>query len=349
MQETVSPTRRKPKVVTLRKIADRVGVSVATVSRVLNHDPSLSVTEETRRAVIETAEAMDYAPPRQRRMGKPAATGRITLFHHLRQEQELLDPFYVALRLGIERRCNERNRDYLSIYSSGALPDADALQAADGVIVIGHHSAEEVAWLQSHAKALVFAGFDPPGDTLDHVTYDLTSATRKVLDGLDALGYRQIAFAGWYVSPLLGLGKEQPEERSQTYIDWMRARGRFDPELLALGANSVDSGHDLTYELLSRPERPEVIVLSNDTMAIGAYRAISELGLRIPDDIAVASFNDNSAARFMNPPLTTMRLPAEEIGETAVDLLIERFGGRDLAKQLRLECRMVWRASTRSS
>ncbi len=80
----------------------------------------------------------------------------------------------------------------------------------------------------------------------------------------------------------------------------------------------------------------------------GAYRAIHELGLQIPQDIAVASFNDISGAQFMSPPLSTVRLPAEEIGETAVELLLERAGGRELAKRITLATRLIWRSSTRA-
>ena len=83
-------------------------------------------------------------------------------------------------------------------------------------------------------------------------------------------------------------------------------------------------------------------------MAVGAYRAIHELGLDIPGDIGVASFNDISVAQFMNPPLSTVHLPAEEIGETAIELLLERAGGRELAKRLTLATRIIWRGSTRS-
>lgn len=83
-------------------------------------------------------------------------------------------------------------------------------------------------------------------------------------------------------------------------------------------------------------------------MAIGAYRAIHEMGLRIPDDIAVASFNDISVAQFLNPPLTTVHLPAQEIGETAVELLLEQAGGRELRRRLTLATTVLWRESTRS-
>ena len=87
--------------------------------------------------------------------------------------------------------------------------------------------------------------------------------------------------------------------------------------------NTEESGFRLTREVLSEANPPDAIITCNDNMAVGAYRAISELGLRIPEDIAIASFNDISVAQFLNPPLSTVRLPSEEIGETAVELLLE--------------------------
>jgi LacI family transcriptional regulator len=94
-------------------------------------------------------------------------------------------------------------------------------------------------------------------------------------------------------------------------------------------------------------EPPDAIVTGNDNIAIGLYRAIEEKGYAIPRDVAVASFNDISVAQFMNPPLTTIRLPSEEIGETAVELLLERVAGRELAKRINLASQIVWRQSTR--
>ncbi|MCX7668971.1 MAG: substrate-binding domain-containing protein, partial [Anaerolineae bacterium] len=111
--------------------------------------------------------------------------------------------------------------------------------------------------------------------------------------------------------------------------------------------NTEESGYRLTLTMLSRPDRPDCLITGNDNMAVGAYRAIHELGLAIPTDIAVASFNDISVAQFLNPPLSTVRLPAEEIGETAVDLLMERIAGRSTAKRSILAARPVWRGSTR--
>lgn len=345
MQPKNAGPASRGKTVTLKQIADEVGVSVATVSRVLNFDATLSVSDQTRQAVIETAEAMNYETPRMRKRAAKPAEGRIALIHSLRPEQELIDPYYVALRLGIESRCAAVQLDYAKVYQTDAGPGARSLRGVDGAIVIGWHSPEAVAWLVSQNSNIVFADYAPGGDEIDCVETDLASATAKLLDALTRLGYRRIAFAGW-TDRMVRAGIERPEKRCVAYEKWMREAGQFDPELCLTGENTEESGYELVLRLLDRAVRPDVIVTGNDNMAVGAYRAIHKLGLRIPEDVAVASFNDITTARFMSPPLTTVRLPAEKIGENAVDLLVERLAGRDLAKRVVLESKIVWRGST---
>lgn len=342
-QSLDKPARRGP--VTLRHIADRVGVSVATVSRVLNYDPTLSVGEATRQSIIETAEKMNYEP--RRRRPRPVAAGalkRIALLHFRSPETELVDPYFVAMRLGIETRCAALQFEVTKIYRSATGGSAQIPREARGVIVIGRHDAAEMAALRARHPNIVCVDWRPPGDGTDSVASDLVLATEKLLTALDALGYRRIAMAGWREDGA-PLGREV---RSHAYAAWMAERERFDPDLLILGENSEASGHAVTLRVLDLAEPPDVLVMTNDTMAMGAYRAIDERGLRIPQDVAVASFNDISAARFLSPPLTTVRLPAEAIGSHAVDLLAERMAGRDLARQVNIETKIVWRASTRS-
>jgi len=331
--------------VTLKEIAKKVGVSVATVSRVLNFDMTLSVTDATRQSIIETAAALNYEPPRQRRRKTAqAALSKVALLHFLRPEEELIDPYYVSLRLGIERRCAELQLEPLKLYNTNGYPDPKLLKEVAGLILIGAHSAEEVAWIGAQNSNIVFADFSLKDDSIDAVESDLTIATHKLLSALAGLGYGRIAFAGWRHHRL---DSRELETRCLAYQDWMTRNARFDPDLLAIGENTAESGHALTRQLLALPEPPDAIVTANDNMAVGAYRAIHELKLTIPDEVAVASFNDISTARFLNPPLTTVHLPAEQIGENAVTLLMERKAGRVLAKHITLESKIVWRGSTR--
>ncbi len=322
--------------VTLKEIAKAVGVSTATVSRVLNFDSTLSVTAKKRQAIIETAEALNYATPRNRNRASQQGLSKIALVHFLRPEQELVDPYYVGLRLGIESRCAALKIETVKVYHTDSMPDAALLQSASGVIAIGRQDDAEVAWLKRHAHHLVFADFAPPSDELDSVQSDLVAAMHKLLEALSAMGYRRIAYLGW------------TDIRAMAFVQWMKDARLYDEHLCRSDNNTEEGGYRAARHLIAECGKPDALVLFNDNMAVGAYRAIAELGLSIPDDIAVASFNDISVAQFMNPPLSTVRLPAEEIGETAVELLLERAAGRELAKRITLASRLIWRGSTRT-
>jgi LacI family transcriptional regulator len=330
--------------VTLKEIARVVGVSSTTVSRVLNLDQTLSVSAKTRHAIIEAAEAMKYEAPRARTRANQQGLSKVALVHSLRPEQELVDPYYVGLRLGIESRCQALKIETVKVYHTDSMPEATLLQGASGIIAIGRHDEEEIAWLKRHNRNLVFADFSPPTDEFDSVESDLMLATRKLLQALTAAGYRRIAFVGWVdrydgVAPLT-------ERRCRAYMQWAQDAGVFDERLCLTGSKTEESGYTLTRQILAQKDRPDALITANDNMAIGAYRAIHEMGLSIPGDIAVASFNDISAAQFMNPPLTTVHLAAEEIGETAVELLLEQVGGRELRKRVTLATDVRWRGST---
>lgn len=334
--------------VTLKQIAAKVGVSQATVSRVLNSDASLSVSSQVRREIIETAEALNYATPRARAGRTPARATvrqRLAFCHFLSLDDELADPYYVALRLGIERRAaalgHELEKIYLGPESAG-----DDLATLAGVIVVGKVPDATLARIRDSARHVVVADWAPLDDTVDAVLSDLPQAMRRLLVDLTRAGYGRIGFVGWW--DRLPGGIRTRELRAGAFIDWMSAAGRYDPDLCQIEGNGEDSGYRLTQTILARPNRPDCLIVGNDTMAVGAYRAAAEMGLSIPGDLAIASFNDISVAQFLAPPLTTVRLPAEEIGETAVDMLAERLAGRRVTKRSWLATRTVWRQSTRN-
>jgi LacI family transcriptional regulator len=328
--------------VKLKDIATMVGVSSATVSRVLNFDQTLSVSLSVRQAIIEAAESMNYATPRNRKVAGPTVADKIALVHFLRPDQELADPYYVSLRIGIEARCAALKIETVKIYHTDAMPDPKLLQATAGVIAIGMHEADEIAWLKRHSRFLVFADYIPEDETIDSVAADRPRAMRKLLNALTDMGYGRIGFVGWWDHA----GAAQKwEERGLAYADFMRGRGIFDPALCLLDSNTESAGYALTKQIMAH--RPDALIAGNDNMAVGAYRALHEMGLKIPDDIAVASFNDISVAKFLSPPLTTVRLPSEVIGESAVDMLLERIAGRDTAKRAMMASTIMWRGSSR--
>lgn len=332
--------------VTLKEIAKAVGVSTATASRVLNFDHTLSISQEKRRAILETAEAMNYINPRER--FRPPVKGRIAIVHFQRMKQELVDPYYVSMRLGIENRCRMLQLEFAQYFHENAPIDPAMLQGVTGVVLIGRHDLAFVDQLIAHGCHVVFADDVAPSQDYDSVEIDLERATHLLLDQLRDAGYRRIGFAGWAEA-----WDKDPfnDRRCRAYIEWSRSNGGFNPELCATEKPAEELaervGYQLAHTLLDQPQRPDAIVTANDTIAVGVYRTLRESGLHIPNDVAVAGFNDISAAQFMTPPLTTVRLAPEQMGETAVDLLVERMQGRELAKRVILATKIIWRESTR--
>jgi LacI family transcriptional regulator len=331
--------------VTLREIAKAVGVSSSAVSRVLNFDTTLSVTAETRRAIIEKAEALNYETPRNRNRKAKLDIRKIALLHFLSPDQELIDPYYVGLRLGVERRCQSHGIESTKLYHTDESPAPLDLRSSSGVIVVGPYEETRLEWLSKNCKHMVFADFCPQSDEFDSVQNDLALATAKLLNALTALKYQRIGFIGWAESR--GAGPYE-EVRCRSFIEWQKDHGQFDPHLCLTGKNTEESGYFLTQQLMKVRRKPDVIITASDNMAVGAYRALNELKLKIGEDVSVASYNDISVAQFMHPPLSTIRLPAEEIGETAVDLLLERLAGRTIGKRITLASQIVWRNSSRT-
>ncbi len=164
---------------------------------------------------------------------------KIALVHSLRPDQELVDPYYVALRLGIESRCAMLKIETVKVYHTASMPDASLLQSASGVIAIGRHSEDEIAWLQGHARHLVFADFVPGNDEIDSVQSDLTQAMRKLLSALVGMGYKRIAYLGWN------------DTRALAFANWMKEARLYNEQLSRGEINTEEGGYRATHALLT--------------------------------------------------------------------------------------------------
>lgn len=342
--------------VTLKEIARSVGVSTTTVSRVLNYDPTLSMTAAKRQAIIETAEAMNYSTPRNRAKATLQAEAsplkRLAVVHFLTPAEEIADPFYIGVRLGIETRCRDLRCEITTVFRSQGTLSSAMFEDVSGVVTIGHQSDGDIAWLKRNVNRLVCADFDPGDEEIDSVVSDLGAATTKMLDFLAGKGYRRVGFIGTG-GPDAAKPFDAADPRCVAYAEWHRRRDCLLPELIALDeratgeSHRLEAGYRLAGALLDLSDPPDALMTINDNMAIGAYRAIQERGLAIPGDIAVVSFNDIPVAQFLTPPLTTVRIQSEAIGEVAVELLLEGLSGRGYGKQVRIATELVARGSCR--
>ena len=333
---------------TIKDIAERVGVSPTTVSRVLNYDSSLSVSEKKRRQIIETAQDLNYAPPRMRAKKRKLIAGQrqttISLLHTLNETEELADPYFITIRHSIEKHLSEAGLRIDNRFCHLEEFPADSLKENHAILLIGPHDRNTIDNLARSAAAFVCVDFPPDRADVDCVFPDLEQAMANLLDTLWQKGLRKFGFIG-ALSGEENPRRPYPDLRSRTFMQWFEAKGLQAPANVRFERLTPMSGFELARQLLDRPDRPEIIIAANDTMAIGALQAASSLELKVPQDLRIVGFNDIPAAGLIEPSLTTVAIPAEDIGRAAVDLLLERLSGRSFSKKIILGTKIRWRES----
>ena len=302
---------------TLKDIATEAGVSQATVSRVLNDDPNLNVKEETKHRILEIAEKLEYktSSSRKNQAGAPAGHRHILALYSYQQELEINDPYYLAIRHGIETQCEKLGIELTNCYENNAIPDVKKIT---GVLIVGQPSPS----LRHAATALTdnvcFIDFHEAASDYDAVDIDLANISKEIIDFFIAQGVTRIGFIG---------GEDKPgkaDVREVAFTEYGRLKGVVSEADIYRGGFSSSSGYELAKIMLAKPDYPAALFVASDSIAIGVLRAIHERGLAIPEDISLISVNDIPTARFTFPPLSTVRIHSEMMGSQGVNLLIEK-------------------------
>lgn len=300
---------------TIKDIAAKAGVSIATVSRVLNHDETLNVMEQTKQRIFEVAEELEYevrSKNRKKRM-------KVGVFYSYSPQEELEDPYYLCIRFAIEKQLESCGYKKQIVTLSDT---ADSLAGIDGIICTGTFTQSDVERIRQLDKPIVFIDACPDLQHFDAIVVDYRSAVRNSLDYLIANGHTKIAFIGGVEANDISGSLE--DGRLSAYREYMTEKGLFRPELVKTGKFNAHSAYELCQQFYEEGIVPTAIFVSNDSMCAGVYRAAYKHGLSIPQDLSVVGFNDIPAAKYMVPPLTTCRLPMDFMGEYAVKILEDR-------------------------
>lgn len=323
---------------TIKDIADRAGVSITTVSRVLNHDETLNVQDETKQRVFEAAEEMEYQLKEKKKRKKKLKIG---VYYSYSLEEELDDPYYLSVRVAIEKKIAEEG---FSKYQVRSFDTPDRLGSVDGIIALGTFSKTAIERIDSFQKPVIFVDASPNEDKYDSIVFDLKRAALKVLNYLTDKGHRKIAMIGGM--ELDSDGKVVKDDRTYFFQKYMEKRGLLKPDYIKIGGYTPKYGYRLFKELMNAADRPTAVFVANDSLAAGCYKAANELGLAIPGDISIIGFNDIPAAKYMVPPLTTVRLNMEFMGERSVGILADRLlGDRSICVKTIIPSELVERDS----
>jgi LacI family transcriptional regulator len=333
---------------TIKDIAEQANVSTATVSRLLNNDPTLSVTDDTKKRILEVVDQLKYKPMRK----KTEKTDKFKeLFNIglLILNDETVDPYFQSIRLGIERACAEYSLNIASFMTVGKNNiSSESFNGINGLIVIGDVDISDLKEIYFENNNIVAVDYFPNEKNVDVVISDFENATREVLDYLFELGHTDIAYLGG-TGMIFGVSSkkniEKEDTRKASFEKVMREKGLYNPEKVLLADWGPTSGYTLMKQLIDNGQLPSAVVVGSDPMALGVLRALHEAEIQVPNDISVFSFDDIEAAAFMNPRLSTVKVFTDEMGKTAVKLLNDRLRGRKVPLKVTLPTELVIRDS----
>jgi LacI family transcriptional regulator len=335
--------------VTIKDIAKRANVSTATVSRILNNDPTLSVSDETRKKILDLVIELDYKPLRKKsvKAEKSIESFNIGLIF---LNDESIDPYFQSIRLGVESTCHQYPLNIVSTMVVGkSAITSETLSDLDGLIVIGDIDTKEIKEIYYKNSNIVVVDYQPLNDSdVDVVISDFEGATMQVINHLLDLGHEEIAFIGGkglVHGVVSGKMVEKEDVRKSTFEKVMKEKGLYNPSFILEEDWGPANGYSLTKQLIENGKMPSAIVVGSDPMALGVLRGLHETGIQVPNDVSVVSFDDIEAAAYVNPRLSTVKVHGDEMGRTAVKLLYDRIMGRKIPMKVTLPTELIIRDS----
>ena len=308
---------------TIKEIAEIVGVSSAAVSRVLNYDEGISVSEETREAIFATAEKIGY----KKKVIYPKIEN-VALLYFTDNEDELEDVFYRGVREEVIKQAKKMNirlqiydrRDGMSVIPR----DLNAF------IAVGWLTRKEINQLYKICPRGVFIGTSPDEKLFDAVRPNMVSFVTQMVDYFVEKGHKKIGFIGGS-DRNIDTGKPSMDIREWSFRQSVAYYHCLEEEYILISEKfTVDEGYRMGKELLKKSSLPTALCIASDTLAVGVLQALNEKGIQVPEQMALFSINDVNIAKYLSPPLTTIHIDIPCICETALDLLRNRvlYGGK---------------------
>ncbi|MBI2915003.1 MAG: LacI family DNA-binding transcriptional regulator [Firmicutes bacterium] len=315
----------------ITEVAQRAGVSKATVSRVINHEEL--VAEGTRARVLEAMAVLEYSPNSMARGLTLRRTWSVAVVTPGTASDYRRNLYYVDVLNGVRDQAAQFGYHVLLLGCIEKSPEGDVGRLikegrADGIVFVGaRFTVGQLKSVSALGVPCVFVNRDYRGENILSVRVNVRQGMIEAVRYLVGLGHRRIAFMG------NSTANPTVRERFEAYCSVVRSEGiRFESDLCPdVPDQGVIGPEDLAYEAtrkLCGKTRFTAVVCANDYAAIGAYRALKESGLLIPTDVSVTGFDDIMLTRHLDPPLTTVRMPMYSMGTIAARLLIAQLRDR---------------------
>ncbi|MER6470146.1 LacI family DNA-binding transcriptional regulator [Streptomyces collinus] len=323
---------------TLEEVAARAGVGRGTVSRVINGSPRVS--DATRAAVEAAVAELGYVPNNAARALAANRTDAIALVVPEPETRFFAEPYFSDMLRGVGAELSETEMQLLLIFAGSdrereRLAQYLAAHRVDGVLLVSVHADDPLPDLVARLEIpAVISGPRSAAEALTSVDSDNFGGARSAVEHLVSRGRRRIA----HITGRLDVYGAQ--RRVDGYREALREAGHAaDERLIVPGDFTEEGGRRAMATLLERYPDVDAVFAGSDVTAAGARQVLREAGRRIPDDVALVGYDDSAIARHMDPPLTSVRQPIEEMGRAMIDLLLSEIADRRPAATRGLERR----------
>lgn len=337
--------------VTIGVVAAEAGVSASTVSHVLNgRADAARISQPTRQRVLDIARRLGYTPNHAARSLRRQRTGIVTVLIW-----RLSSPLFADIAAGVRNVANRHGYE-VGVIDAGASeddhPEARALRylrtgICDGVVVAtGRHghpgpALDALLELAGSGTPVSLTLDRSPSPTVPAIDIDNVGGTKIATEHLLSLGHRRIAHFTFEDTAVVPDDPRTQNSKIRGYHQALQAAGvALDERWVVRGAREIEGGRQMAFDFIKRfpdpASRPSAVVAFNDRTAIGALRGFYELGVRVPEDVALVGFHDIATARYTTPALTSIGHPCVELGEMAAESLFTLIGGGEVAERDRI-------------
>lgn len=324
---------------TLKDVAQLAGVSQATVSRLLNQDPNLSIPEETRSNIFNAVKELGY----EKKQKKENHKLRIGILQWYSPAQEMDDPYYLSIRTGAETFYVNNNVQIIRVFK-GDEDYKEQLKGVDGLICIGKFCAEEMKKCSFLASNVVFADMQTKQIEYNTISLDFKNAVKDALKHLIENNHQKIGFIGG--EELLDDGSVYKDKRIIYFKEYAKKNQIEYLPYLEIGEYTRLFGYEAGLRLLEKQSRPTAVICASDPIAIGFMKAVREKGLEVPKDISIIGFDNIDDCSYTIPPLTSIEAHAKQMGEYAAMMLSNLIEARmPIPFRMVLPCSLVKRNS----
>lgn len=296
---------------TIREIARKSGYSPATVSRLLNNDPTFSITPEAREKILKTARKLGYHNPYSTNTNY-----HIGVIFSVTPQQEIEDTYFNDLRHSLISASQQNNFD-LDFFNN-----INEINSFDGIFAIGNFSKEELNFIKKSNVKCVFVDSNPNPCNFTSVQPNLQNIIKTAIDIFLENNLQKIGYVG-------GTSWNSPKKdiRELSFENYLSQLDLLNIDYIFIGNSfKVEEGYHLgkrTAAYFIEKNFPEALIIGSDSLAIGVLQAFEEHHINVPNDIKIVSINDINIAQYTSPSLTSFHIDLNELGKIATDTLLE--------------------------